>query len=278
MKKLLTIILSVLVAIGCCFGLTACGKDKIGVQQGTTGSYYVKGDSDWGFEGLSKFEAAEYETPALAVNAMKNNQVKYVIIDKDPANVLSKSVSGIKVIPYELNVEEYGIGVDKNQSELLTKINGALDTLIQNKTIEQIFANYNSDEPVLNGITSAVKDNSKAAQQLVVATSADFAPYEYKDGDKFVGIDMEICKAIADILEMELVIEDMSFDAVVTSVGKNGVDIAASGLTINAVRKKSVTFTKAYYSEAAQVLVVLDSDTTFDNCTSKEDVLAILNK
>lgn len=278
MKKLLTILLTALLAVTACIGLTACGSAKIGVQAGTTGAYYVKGDEDWGFAGLKKFQATEFETPALAVSALKNNQVKYVIVDKDPANALAKEISGIKIMPYELNVEEYGIGVDKNQPELLTKINNALSEMKNDGTIKTIFDNYNSTEYVPAGITSATFDANKKDTQLVVATSAEFKPFEYKSGDKFVGIDMEICQKLAEKLEMELVISDMIFDSVITSVGKNGVDIAASGITINAVRKKSVTFTDAYYSEAAQVLIVLENDTTFDNCKSKDDILAILNK
>lgn len=279
MKKIIALIATLVLSIGCVFGLTACGKkDKIGVQAGTTGSYFVKGDEDWGFDGLKNYSVAEYDTPALAVQALKNNQVKYVIIDKDPANVLAKSVDGIKVLPYELNVEEYGIGVDKSQPELLTSINGVLDQIKNDGTLDQIIANYNSDTYTPAGIVSATYDPSKQGKQLVVATNAGFAPFEYKSGDKFCGIDMEICQKIAEALEMELVISDMEFPSVVASVGKNGVDIAASGMTINAVRKKSVSFTNAYYSDAAQVLVVLESDTTFDECKSKEDILNLLNK
>ena len=111
--------------------------------------------------------------------------------------------------------------------------------------------------------------------QLIVATNAAFAPFEYKDGDKFAGIDIEIAAYLADKLGMELVIQDMDFDAVVTSVGKNNVDIAMAGLTVNETRKQSVNFTESYYN-AAQMLVVLDSETAFDNCKSADDVLAKL--
>ena len=124
-------------------------------------------------------------------------------------------------------------------------------------------------------IESAVFDASKADKQLVVATNAAFAPFEYKEGDKYAGIDMEIAYYIAQALGMELVIMDMEFDAVVTSVGKNGVDVAMAGLTVNETRKESVNFTESYYN-ASQMLVVLESNTAFDACKTADDVLAAL--
>ncbi len=278
MKKIIALVATLILAIGCVFGLTACGEgDKIGVQAGTTGSYYVKGDADWGFDGLKNYSVAEYDTPALAIQALKNNQVKYVICDKDPANAVAKSLTGVKVININLTVEEYGIGVDKAQPELLTSINGVLEQIKNDGTLDQIIANYNSDTYTPAGIVSATYDPSKQDKQLVVATNAGFAPFEYKMGNKFCGIDMEICQKIAEALEMELVISDMEFPSVVASVGKNGVDIAASGMTINDTRKESVNFATAYYN-AAQVLVVPDTDTTFDACTTAEEIVALLNK
>ena len=76
---------------------------------------------------------------------------------------------------------------------------------------------------------------------------------------------------------MELVIMDMEFDAVVTSVGKNGVDIAMAGLTVNETRKQSVNFTESYY-QASQMLVVKADNTAFDACKTKEDVLKVLDE
>lgn len=122
----------------------------------------------------------------------------------------------------------------------------------------------------------ACGNNDDGKDKFVVATNAEFAPFEYMDGDKFYGVDMEIAKIIADKLGQELVIKNMDFDAVCTSVGKNGVDVAMAGLTVNETRKQSVNFTDSYYN-ASQVLVVKESNTAFDNCETVADVEAILN-
>ena len=76
---------------------------------------------------------------------------------------------------------------------------------------------------------------------------------------------------------MELVIRDMDFDAVVSSVGTNGVDMAMAGLTVNAEREKVVNFADAYYN-ASQMLIVKADNTQFDACTTAAEVEAILKK
>ena len=65
-----------------------------------------------------------------------------------------------------------------------------------------------------------------------IKVNAQFEPFEYKKGENFYGIDMEIAKLLADYLEVELVIKDMEFDAVCLTVGQHKCDIAMAGLTV----------------------------------------------
>ena len=184
----------------------------------------------------------------------------------------SKSTAKVKVIDINLSDEVYALGVNKDNAELLTQANEFIKEIMDNGTFDKICNNYFGDgEPV--AVTSAVEDSSK--DQLVVATNAEFEPFEYKKGDSFYGIDMEVVKAFADSLGKELVIKDMKFDAVVLSVQQGKADIAAAGLTVTDERAAQVNFTDSYYS-ASQRLVVKADDTTFDNCKTKDDVDAIL--
>ena len=276
MKKIFALALALILACSGIVMLASCSKTAptIGVQTGTTGQYFVDGDADWGFDGIEGYESKGYSNGGLAVNDMKNGQVKYVIIDEQPAKQLEKKIDGVKVIDVALTEEEYAFGVDKAQPELLASVNSILAEMKTNGKLDAIVAAYATGEGI-TPVESAKFDASKADKQLVVATNAAFAPFEYKEGDKFAGIDIEIAAYIAEQLDLELVIQDMEFDAVVTSVGKNNVDIAMAGLTVNETRKKSVNFTESYYN-AAQMLVVLESETAFDNCKTAEDVLAAL--
>ncbi|MBQ3216352.1 MAG: transporter substrate-binding domain-containing protein [Oscillospiraceae bacterium] len=181
--------------------------------------------------------------------------------------------SGVKLINIQLTEEEYAFGVDKNQPELLEQTNAFISQMLSDGTFEAICNKYFGDgEPT--AVTSAELDENK--EQLVVATNAMFAPFEYVEGDRYYGIDMEIAAALAEYLGQELVIVDMDFEAVCLSVGQSKCDIAMAGLTVNESRKEHVTFTEPYY-QASQVLMVKDSDTTFDSCATAADVEAILS-
>lgn len=178
----------------------------------------------------------------------------------------------VKVIDIDLTTEEYAFGVDKDQPELLEKVNAFIAKIMSDGTFDEICDHYFGDgEPTL--VQSAVKDDTK--EQLVVATNAGFEPFEYTKGDSYCGIDMEIAKLLADELGMELVIDNMDFDAVCLSVGQHKCDIAMAGLTVKKERKEFVTFSDTYYKASQKVIVKAD-DTTFDACTDAASVLAIL--
>lgn len=179
-----------------------------------------------------------------------------------------------KVIDIDLTSEQYAFGVDKTQPELLDEVNAFVRQIKEDGTLEAICDKYFGDgEP--EAVVSAELDESK--DQLVVATNAAFAPFEYTEGDKYLGIDMEIAKMLADKLGKELVIQNMDFDAVCLSVGQQKCDIAMAGLTINEEREEYVTFSESYY-EASQRLVVPSTETAFDDCTDADSIVAILNE
>lgn len=280
MKKVLSLVLVALMLVGT-LALTACGgaSYKVGVQQGTTGWSYMSGDADWGFAGFTNIEVNPFENGGLAVRDMLNGNVDFVVIDDAPARQLVAANKGTKMIDIALTTESYGIAVNKTDAALLASIN---TILAENQAeIDAIFAKYedvnddNAAEWAGEVITSADYDSTK--EQFVVATNAAFAPYEFKVGQNFAGIDMEIAKLVADALGQELVILDMEFDAIVSSVGKNGVDAGIAAMTINAKRKQSVNFADPYYSGAYQVIVCPEDCTLFDECETTEDLVAVLN-
>lgn len=90
---------------------------------------------------------------------------------------------------------------------------------------------------------------------LVMATNATFPPYEYVEGDKFVGIDVEIAEAIAKKLGMELKIEDVEFGSIIGGVVEGKYDIGMAGMTVTEERKQSVNFSNTY-ATGIQVIIV----------------------
>jgi polar amino acid transport system substrate-binding protein len=179
----------------------------------------------------------------------------------------------VKVIDIELTQEEYAFGVDKTQPELLEQTNAFIAEIKANGTFDEICDHYFGDGTPVK-VTSAELDETK--DQLVVATNAAFEPFEYTEGDSYLGIDMEIAALLAEYLGKELVIQNMDFDAVCLSVGQQKCDIAMAGLTVKEDRKEYVNFTESYYN-AAQKLIVTSDNKEFDNCADAAAVEAILN-
>lgn len=98
---------------------------------------------------------------------------------------------------------------------------------------------------------------------LKMATNAYFQPYEYYEGDKIIGIDAEIAAAIADKLGMELKIEDMEFDSIITAVQEGSVDFGMAGMTVREDRLEKVDFTTSY-ANGKQVVIVKENSAITD--------------
>lgn len=95
----------------------------------------------------------------------------------------------------------------------------------------------------------------KESDTLIVGTEAGFAPYEYMEGDKVVGVDMDIAQAIADSMGKELVIKNMDFDGALAAVQNGTVDFVAAGVSVNEERKKVMDFSEEYV-DSTEVVVV----------------------
>jgi len=228
----------------------------IGVQLGTTGDIYA---SDYKADGAV---IVEYNKGADAVQALKKGKVDCVVIDEQPAKAFVEQNSDLTILEEPLTVEEYAICIAKGNEELLDRVNAALDKLEADGTIKKIINNYIGENRGSYQYESP-KNTSRTNGKLVVATNATFEPYEYVEEGKIIGIDMDISQAIADILGMELKIEDMEFDSIVTSVSSGKADMGIAGMTVTEERLKNINFSNPY-TTSKQVIVVHngESDTT----------------
>lgn len=95
---------------------------------------------------------------------------------------------------------------------------------------------------------------------LTMATNAQFPPYEYYDGQEIIGIDADIAKAIADKMGLELKIEDMEFDSIITAVSTGKADLGLAGMTVDPDRQKNVDFSDPY-ATGVQVIIVKEDST-----------------
>ncbi|MDD3218199.1 MAG: ABC transporter substrate-binding protein [Lachnospiraceae bacterium] len=106
---------------------------------------------------------------------------------------------------------------------------------------------------------SAAESSSSESDELIVATEAGFAPYEYMKGNEVVGVDMDIAQAIADEMGKTLVIQNMDFDAALVAVQQGKVDFAAAGISVDPEREKVMDFSTNYVDSTEVVVVSADA-------------------
>ncbi len=107
--------------------------------------------------------------------------------------------------------------------------------------------------------------------KLIMATNAYFPPYEYYEGNEIVGIDVEIAEAIGEKLGLEVEVQDMEFDSIITAVSTGKADIGLAGMTVTPERQKNINFTDTYATGIQSVIVREDSDIqTIDDLQGKK--------
>ena len=103
--------------------------------------------------------------------------------------------------------------------------------------------------------------------KLTMATNAFFPPYEYYEGETIVGIDAEIAAAIAEKLGLELQIDNMEFNSIITAVTTGAADFGLAGMTITEKRLEEVDFS-IVYANGVQAIIVKEGSAI----TSKDDL------
>lgn len=103
-------------------------------------------------------------------------------------------------------------------------------------------------------LTFAVSSTA-AEKKLVVATDTAFVPFEFKQGDKYVGFDIDLWDAIAKQLNLSYSLKPMDFSGIIPALQTRNVDLALAGITITDERKKAIDFSDGYYKSGLMVMV-----------------------
>ena len=256
MKKLISILCCAVLVLG----LVACGgsdkveiktKDdlngkRIGVQQGTTGDIYAEDE-------VENATVERFNKGADAVMALQQGKVDAVVIDDQPAKVFVSQNKDIEILEEKFVEEDYAICIAKG-SPLTAQFNAAISELKNTGTMQALLDYYIGEvEGATPYESPADADHSKG--KLIMATNAAFPPYEFWEGDKIVGLDADLARAICDVLGYELEIEDMEFDSIITAVSSGKADFGAAGLSVTEDRLQSIDFTDSYCT-ATQVIIV----------------------
>lgn len=116
----------------------------------------------------------------------------------------------------------------------------------------------------------AKKEEAKI-QKVYVGTNAEFAPFEFLEGDKAVGFDMDIINEIAKLQGFEVQVQNQAFDGLLPALQAKKIDLIIAGMTVTEERLKAVNFSDSYYT-ASQVIILPEGNNdikTFDDLKGK---------
>lgn len=108
--------------------------------------------------------------------------------------------------------------------------------------------------------------------KIYVGTNAEFEPFEYRDGDKIIGFDIDLINEISKIMGFQFEIVDMQFDGLLPALEAKKIDVIIAGMTATEERKQFVNFSDPYYSSKQSIVVQANNTdiTSFDNFTGKK--------
>ena len=186
----------------------------------------------------------------------------------------SSSQPELKIAETISTQELYGIAVAKENTALLSAVNGSLEKMKKDGRLKDLYQKWFGFDPpksVLNGITKnpgqAPSSGSKSVDselisdgKLTIGSDIPYPPFEFGKEPPYKGFDIELLNAIGKDLGLEVEFQDTGFETLWTDVAQGKFDLAVSAMTITPERQKEVNFSDPYY-EAQQALVVLaDSD------------------
>ncbi len=225
---------------------------RIGVQVGTT--------SDLGVSDLFKEKDAEsmlerFNTSPDAITALRQQKIDAVVVDEQPALEFVRQNPELRILDIPFATETYAGVVALENTKLLNEINTALEKLEQDGTVQKLkdtfitkTGNYHYT-PIQNG-----------TETVVMATNAQFPPYEYYENNQISGYEIELAYAITDLMGKKLKIVDMEFDSIISAVATGKADFGFSGFSETEERKKSINFTKELINTKISIVVNGDNN------------------
>lgn len=222
----------------------------IGVQLGTTADVLAS-------EYEKKGEGAKVERftkTADAIQALKQGKIGCVIVDEVPGKAFLRKNQGMRILPQTFGESGFAICIAKGNEELLKQCNQAILKLKQSGLLDSISSRHMDREMAVAYEPQQVKHSRG---KIRFATNATFEPFEYYKDGKIVGIDVDVARALGDVLDMDVEVVDMEFDAIITSVQTGKADAGIAGMTVTEERKKNINFSEPYAYER-QVVIVND--------------------
>ncbi|CCM76825.1 glutamine ABC transporter substrate-binding protein GlnH [Rhizobium mesoamericanum] len=112
---------------------------------------------------------------------------------------------------------------------------------------------------LIGAFAAALSFSPVLAKDLVVATDTAFVPFEFKQGDQYVGFDIDLWDAVAKDIGVSYSLQPMDFNGIIPALQTKQVDVGLAGITIKDERKKVIDFSDGYYDSGFLLMVPTDS-------------------
>lgn len=271
-SQILTVVLVTCVLASAMPASAATMNYKLGVQSGTTSDVYAA-------ESLANAEVSGFDTIDLAIEALKQGDVDFVLGDLPTLKFYQADSDGLSIAG-SFSEEDFGIGVDLEESDLLAAINVALGEIVDSGEYDTIFtATFGDEIVVLTDDTDASTATEYPAEPtgtlatalengvLVFGSDTTYPPFESLDDDgNCVGFDCDMADAIAAKIaanyDQDFVAEmkTKTWDELL-AFGYDDYDATLSAMTKTAQRAENTDFTRAYYSSKQGILASAASPT-----------------
>ncbi|MDT4829697.1 Glutamine-binding periplasmic protein [compost metagenome] len=109
-------------------------------------------------------------------------------------------------------------------------------------------------------VIAATSHANATDKELLVATDTAFVPFEFKQGNEYVGFDIDLWAAIAKELGWKYQLKPMDFNGIIPALQTRNVDLALAGITIKEERKQAIDFSDGYYDSGFLLMVRSDND------------------
>jgi len=271
-SQILTVVLVTCVLASAMPASAATMNYKLGVQSGTTSDVYAA-------ESLANAEVSGFDTIDLAIEALKQGDVDFVLGDLPTLKFYQADSDGLSIAG-SFSEEDFGIGVAPGESDLLAAIDVALGEIIDSGEYDTIYAATFEDEIVVltddtdtNTATAYPAEptgklaDALAAGNLTFGTDPYYPPFESYDADNnVVGFDADIAAAIAAKIATEY---NQNFSAIMyektwddlLAFQYTDYDATLSAMTKTAQRAENTDFSRAYYSSKQGILASAASPT-----------------
>ena len=229
---------------------------SIATKIGTSGDAYIRE-----LPYADKIHISTYEGNTETYLAVINGINDATINDDSTLRyyIATEGKDKLKVVGDLLTGDDYGIAVPKGNSDVVDVVNAALLTLAENGAYAELYQKWFGVEPSLVP-GQFTKNPTLGGRTLVVAHDVNFPPFEYLDGDKYTGFDLDLLNAIAEVGNFKVDLRPMDFNGIIPALQAGQVDMAIAAMTIKPEREEVVDFSIPYFRTGLVLAVAPDNN------------------